>query len=70
MEKKIGKCKTIPVGEDTYIEVEELMGMIEDLNYEYDHLEEEYKDLQNDLESNYKPIPPSDMYEVYDHDFI
>ena len=64
MEKKIGKCKTIPVGDDTYIDVDELMGMIEDLNYEYDHLEDEKEDLERDLEDNYVPRY-KDKYEEY-----
>lgn len=60
----------IHIGDDIYIDVEDLLGWIENLNYEIDHAQEELEDLQNDLESNYKPIRECDMYEVYDHDFI
>lgn len=60
----------IHIGDDIYIDVEDLLGWIENLNYEIDHTQEELEDLKNDLESNYKPIRDCDMYEVYDHDFI
>lgn len=60
----------VHIGDDIYIDVEEILGWVENLNYELEHQIDEYRDLENDLESNYKPIPPSDMYEVYDHDFI
>ena len=49
---------------------DDLIGIIEELCGEVEHLQEEYDNLENDLENNYRPIPPSDMYEVYDHDFI
>ena len=64
MEKKIGKCKVLQFGEDSYIEVEEIMGMIEDLNYEYERLEDEKEDLERDLEDNYVPRY-KDKYEEY-----
>lgn len=41
----------------SFIPVENLMSVIEDLVYELNNLEEKYKDLEEDLEENYKPIP-------------
>lgn len=64
MEKKIGKCKVLKFGDESYIEVDELMGMIEDLNYECDKLKEEKEDLERDLEDNYVPRY-KDKYEEY-----
>lgn len=53
--------KTIDVGYDSdiddegYIEVEDLLRLIEELNYELEHVKEEYEELENDLIENYKP---------------
>lgn len=58
------------IDEEAYIAVEDLLGWIENLDYELDHKKDELQDLQNDLESNYKPIPPEELYEVSDKDFI
>lgn len=58
------------IDEEAYIAVEDLLGWIENLDYELDHKKDELQDLQNDLESNYKPIPPGELYEVSDKDFI
>lgn len=58
------------IEEEAYIDVEDLLGWIENLDYELDHKKDELQDLQNDLESNYKPIPPGELYEVSDKDFI
>jgi hypothetical protein len=58
------------IDEEAYIAVEDLLGWIENLDYELDHKTDELKDLKNDLESNYKPIPPEEQYEISDKDFI
>lgn len=50
--------------------VEDLLNKIEDLLFDIEHLEEEYSDLQNNLEYNYRPIPISEQVGVYDSDFI
>jgi hypothetical protein len=50
------------------IPVENLISVIEDLVYELNNLEERYKDLEEDLETNYKPIPID--YGLSDRDFI
>lgn len=39
-----------------YIDPEELLSMVEDLVYAYEDKEEELRDLEQDLEDNYKPI--------------
>lgn len=51
------------------ISVEELLGVIEDLYFEKEHLEEELQDLKQDIEDNYKPISPYEMYGISERDF-
>ena len=70
VDKIIGKTPRTILGDDQYIEVEELFGIIEELHYELDHAKEEYEDLQNDLESNYKPISAWEQSGMSYHDFI
>lgn len=53
-----------------FISLEELLNDYEELIFDKEHLEEELSDLQNDLESNYKPISVSEQVNVYDNDFI
>ena len=36
--------------------LEELLGEYEDLQIDYNHLEDEFKDFKRDVEDNYKPI--------------
>lgn len=52
------------------IKINNLLGMIEDLLEEYDRLEEEFDDMKNDIEYNYKRVPVNEQYEIYDRDFI
>jgi len=47
---------------DGYIDSYALFSMVEDLLLEIDRLEEKYKDLENDLESNYKPYSKEELY--------
>lgn len=54
----------VHIGDDTYIDVEDLLGWIENLNYELDHAREEKEDLEKDLEDNYVPRY-KDAYEEY-----
>ena len=49
---------------------EEILDIIQDLESEKFRLEEELEDLKKDMEENYKRIPVSEQYEVYDDDFI
>lgn len=55
---------------DNKIEINNLLGMMEDLLEEYDRLEEEFDDMKNDIEYNYKRVPVNEQYEIYDRDFI
>ena len=52
------------------ISIEELIGVIEDLDSELEDLQYKYDELERDLHDNYKPIPKNEQYEVYDDDFI
>lgn len=46
------------------ISLDDLFGDYEELIDEVDHLEEEIRDLKQDMEENYKPLPPDpDPYE-------
>ena len=55
---------------DKYIEVEDLLGYIEELDYEVDHIKDELQDLQNDLESNYTRRTAWEDSGMSYHDFI
>lgn len=48
-----GNYKTIKIGEEYYIEVDELIETIDKLNYEVDRLIETYKELEEDVRENY-----------------
>lgn len=39
--------------------VEEMRGKIEELEYELEHLKDEYRKLEQDLQDNYQPLPRS-----------
>lgn len=49
---------------------DDIIGIIEDLIGKYHNLEEEHERLKKDLEDNYKPLTPSELYGVSDKDFI
>lgn len=40
-----------------YIEIDNLMTIIEDLFFEYESLKEKFEDLENDIKDNYRKIP-------------
>lgn len=50
------------------VSVEDLLGVIEDLEDEKEYYREKYEELQEDLEENYKPIPID--LGLSDRDFI
>ena len=52
-----------------FVSLDEVIGSFEDALYEIECLEEEKKDLEDDIRDNYKPIPLSEMYGVSDRDF-
>lgn len=49
--------------------VEKLINVIEDLLIELDKAEEKYKDLERDLEENYKPISYAEQIGYNERDF-
>ena len=53
-----------------FVSLEDILGDYENCIFEIEHLEEEIKDIRQDIEDNYKPIEYKDQYEVYDRDFI
>lgn len=48
---------------DGYIDGDELIGIIEDLICEIDHLEEKAEDREQEIQDNYRRITPAEMYE-------
>ena len=56
--------------EKDFYSVAELIAIIEDLDSDKERLEEEIEDLKRDIEDNYKPITPAEMYGIDDRDFI
>lgn len=51
------------------ISVEELLGIMEDLYFEKERLEEKIEELEQDIKENYKPISPYELYGVNERDF-
>lgn len=51
-DKIVTKSKRIKLGDEQYIAPEELLGIIEDLVYEVERLQDEYRELQQDMEDN------------------
>ncbi len=54
---------------DGYIDELDILSMIDDLISEIDYLNEKIEDLEQDIESNYKPIPVAEQYEISERDF-
>ena len=51
------------------IPVDSFISIIEDLMSEIEMLEEKYKQLERELEENYRPIPYGELVGVRDSDF-
>lgn len=51
------------------VTIEEILGVIEELDSELETKKREYKELENNLHENYKPISSYDMYGVNERDF-
>ena len=47
----------------------DLLDLIDNLNYELDTLKEEYDNFKEDVEENYRAIPVNEQYEISDRDF-
>lgn len=48
----------------------ELLDLIDNLNYELDNLKDEYNNFKDEVEENYRPISQSEQYGISDRDFI
>ncbi len=55
---------------EAYISDENLVSMIENLLDKIETLKGDYKELEQDLQDNYKPIPVAEQYGISDKDFI
>ena len=51
------------------ISVEDLVGTLEDLDSDYDMLEEKFEDFKRDVEDNYKPLSMAEQVGIDDRDF-
>ena len=49
--------------------LDDLIGIIDELTYQYDNLEEEFEDYKQMVQDNYKPIDPYTLYGVSENDF-
>ena len=67
IEKKVG---TIKIDELGYIDKDELIGVLWDLNDAYDDLEDRFIEFEQDVQDNYKQISQAEQYDVSDRDFI
>ena len=56
--------------EGDFINVDNLIVLVEDLVLVCDRLNECYRDLEQDIQDNYKPISKAEQYQVFDDDFI
>lgn len=63
-------CEITNGGYDPLIETEKevllsadsIMSMLQELMWKVDSLQEQYEDLEQDIEDNYKPITKQEMY--------
>lgn len=51
-DKIVGASRRITLEGETYVDPEELMCVIEDLNYEVERLRDEYRELEQDMQDN------------------
>ena len=52
------------------VSIDDLLNKICELDDEIEHLEEEKRNLEQDIEDNYKPIPVAEQVGISDKDFI
>lgn len=60
----VGTDYTTDIDSDDYIEVSDLLELIEELNYAVKHVQEEFDDFKNEVEEDYVPRY-KDEYELY-----
>ena len=53
-----------------FVSIDQLIGVIEDLDGEVENWKEKYQDLEEDIKENYRPIPYSEQVGVSDRDFL
>lgn len=66
-------CGRITEKIDNTVEYEDwlmIQDFIDEIIANKEHLEEELKDLKQDLEDNYRPIPIAEQVGINDRDFI
>lgn len=51
------------------ISIDDLIGLIEELDYHIDRLEEKINDIEQEIEDNYRPINNYSLYGVSESDF-
>lgn len=51
------------------VTIEEIFGVIEDLDFEVDKLNEQLEDFKQNVADNYKPISPYEQFDVNENDF-
>lgn len=51
-------------------EWDEIIDIIDTLEYENQKLKDELNQLKADIQDNYRPIPVNEQYDVYDNMFI
>lgn len=49
---------------------DDLIDMLDEMVQEYEHIWEALKDLEQNIEDNYRPIPVSEQVGISDRDFI
>ena len=60
----VGTDYTTDIDADDYIEVDDLLELIEELNYAVKHVQEEFDEFKNEVEEDYVPRY-KDEYELY-----
>lgn len=70
--KTVNTAYDSDIDADGYMEVEDLLRLIEDLNYEVQHVQEELEDFKDEVEEYYKPRyrDEYDLYGVSPRDFM
>lgn len=66
-------CGNLTLKLDNTAEYEDwlmIQSFIDEIIADKEHLEEELRDLKQDLEDNYRPIPISEQVGISDRDFI
>lgn len=50
--------------------LKEILDLCDDLYYENQELEEKIKDIEQNIEDNYRPISKAEQYDIKNEDFI